>query len=596
VAQLVNQIGDRVKKQLQEVSQLPENATYTFDQEPRSSKVLKTTVRKKVISMDYGKFQAKEEVRCFPKDTTLSIIVPRGANYGYDIISAVGLGSFIAGKKLSAIKEELELSLPHLSFPYSSLYDQQRKFLFYFGELHRAAIPLIREYLHSFGKLIWLVDGTLEPGSDVFFGVQEGQHHIMLDCFKIATENEPEITKCLQTVGAAFGRPDEIIHDLSRAIQTACENSYGDVVQRVCHFHFTRDVGSDLYAVPDEMLSQQLKKIKLKLHLKEQRKSQGQWLRNRIAARDNLILEKLLNGIEVPTIDNELVGRELFLSLNHWLLDYAHDGQRQGFPFDPYLLYFHRRSLRVYEAINRILTLSSSVPQCLIFLAKKLESYLTDCQIIKASSLYEKAFSIFNDIRASLRLLDAANNPSPIYETYDISPLEQKEIFNNLLDLKSRLQQQMQSSTEVAEKKLYDIASKHIEKYEPYLINESNIDNHTEKIIRTTNKLEQHWGKTKRIKRQITGRKRLTRELNSLPKEFMLVQNLDNPFYVELVVGDIEQLPAKLSEVGKLAGPYSCWKKNQNVNNVSKISKNILRKNSFIEDIVEISHDLFDMN
>ena len=253
----------------------------------------------------------------------------------------------------------------------------------------------------------------------------------------------------------------------------------------------------------------------------------------------------------------------------------------------------------MHHAVKRILESSvseSDIPQCLIYLSTQLESYLSDPQIIKASSLYEKAFSIFSDIRASLRLRDGANSSAPIYESYEISPLEQREILNNISDLNGQLKIQMQSIADEKEKKLYEIASKHIEKYEPYLINESNLNDNSEKITRTTNKLEQTWGSAKRTKRQITGKKKLTREFNALPKEYMLVQNLKNPDYVALVVGDIAKLPQKLADVGSHAKSFSRWLKKQHIKNLSRISKNTLRKDSFIEDLVELSKQPFDAN
>jgi len=589
-------LGSCEKQVVQEISRLPENATYTFDEDECYSKVLKTAFRHKIISLEYTKFQAREKVRHFPKATSLSIIVPKGANYAYDIISAVGVGSFIEGRKLSDIKQELEKQIPNFTIPYSSLYDQQRKFLFYFGQLHRASAALIRDYLDSFGNVGWLIDGTLEPGTDVFFGVKDCLKNIMLDCFKIPTENEKDIQKCLQSVGSLFGRPNQIIHDLSRTIQAACDKLDWDVVQLICHFHFSKDVGSDLYALPNEKLSKQLKKLKLKLYLKTQRNDQGKWLRKTVNTRNDLMLEKLLNEQEVPQIDNAILGRELFFSLNHWMLDCASDGSRQGFPFDPYLLYFHRRIQKVHTAINKILESPSSqnvLPRCLGYLSEKLETYMSDPEIITASSLYETAFEIFTDIRSSLRLLNADKSKAPIYETYEISPLEQEEILSNIFALKIKLNEDKQKNGDESAKALYDIALKHIVKYEPYLINESGLNFDNKKIVRSTNKLEQHWGAAKRIKRQITGKKKLNRELNALPKEYMLVQNLNNPDYVEVVLGNIEKLPQKLAEVAKNAGPFTRWVTQQDVTNICKINKNLLRKDNFIENLVEISQKAF---
>ena len=80
----------------------------------------------------------------------------------------------------------------------------------------------------------------------------------------------------------------------------------------------------------------------------------------------------------------------------------------------------------------------------------------------------------------------------------------------------------------------------------------------------------------------------MTRELNSLPKEFMLVQNLKNPDYVELVIGNIEALPGKLADAGKRAGPFSRWLKQHDVKNICKINQNLLRKDDFIENMQNV--------
>ena len=57
----------------------------------------------------------------------------------------------------------------------------------------------------------------------------------------------------------------------------------------------------------------------------------------------------------VDTEWNEALGREVLLALQLWMLDYPRDGHRQGFPFDPYLLYFHRRVVKAYEVSKRLL-------------------------------------------------------------------------------------------------------------------------------------------------------------------------------------------------------------------------------------------------
>ncbi|MCP4458081.1 MAG: hypothetical protein GY816_08675, partial [Cytophagales bacterium] len=110
----------------------------------------------------------------------LAILVPSGARYAYDLIALVGRQSYLEDRKLNSIHEEIinRHKLPHI--PFSSLYDLQRKFLFYLGEVHRQAAPRIKNYLQERGNNTWLIDGTIEPGTPVFFGVKEAYEGIFL--------------------------------------------------------------------------------------------------------------------------------------------------------------------------------------------------------------------------------------------------------------------------------------------------------------------------------------------------------------------------------------------------------------------------------
>jgi hypothetical protein len=58
---------------------------------------------------------------------------------------------------------------------------------------------------------------------------------------------------------------------------------------------------------------------------------------------------------------------------------------------------------------------------------------------------------------------------------------------------------------------------------------------------------------------------KLTREFRSLPAEFMLIGNLENPKYGELVLdGDLSKLPEKLAAAGRTAGPWTTWRSASN--------------------------------
>ena len=71
----------------------------------------------------------------------------------------------------------------------------------------------------------------------------------------------------------------------------------------------------------------------------------------------------------------------------------------QGFPFDPYLLYRHRRVVRAHAALEHWLArapASCSVLRSFFHLSSRLKQYLADAIVIEAATIYENAFCIFS--------------------------------------------------------------------------------------------------------------------------------------------------------------------------------------------------------
>jgi hypothetical protein len=542
VAMLVNELRESVNMQLEIVSQFPPQAGYTFES-PLKFKGKKLFVQKTgnrtVVSLNFSKFQAREVIRKRKEDgeiltfhsPKLMSIVPSGARYAYDLIVFVGTKSYTGGRKLKSIQEEIsnQYGLPYI--PLSSLYDLQRKFLFYLGEVHRQAAPRLKNYLQERGNNTWLIDGTIEPGTPVFLGVKEAYEGIFLGGGKIPTENDSDISNCLIEVAKSYGVPDDILHDLSERMFNACEIAFPSKPHRVCHYHLVRDIGEDLYEAPQEMLSKRLRAMKLQLNFKDQRSNQTQWLQRAIKEKEMpLILKDLLNGKQIDNGWTKGLGREILLALHGWMLDYPSDGNRQGFPFDPYHLYFHRRIVIVYDASQRLLSSEAAkenLPKAFFTFFSKLENYLTDPVIIEAAELYEKAFDIFERIRAALRL--GAKGSNPMHESYELQSDEQNDVSESLDELGKQFEESIRDCSNPKELKLYDIVQVHLEKYEPYLFPVKTNGTEEYQIVRTTNGIESHWSERKRTRRQTHGRSKLTRDFHALPAEYMLIPNLNNP-------------------------------------------------------------------
>ena len=356
-------------------------------------------------------------------------------------------------RTLAEVGRHLKERRPPLEIAPSSLCDIRQKFLFHFGALSVQAAPLVREYLAQRGGCTWLIDGTLEPGSAVFFGVTEAQEGMVLGSWKIPTENSDAIARCLRSAAERFGPPGRVIHDLSQAVSQATAKAFPDMPHDVCHYHFARDVGEDLYKKPYDTLSKRLRGAKLRARLQEQRRGQG----------------KLL------------------------------------------------------------------------------------------------------------RLLDA----------YPLRGEERREVTESLGELRQELRESARKTSSQEQLKQHEIVLKHIDKYWCGLVGTEPDAPGNRHVERTTNRKEQQWGVSKRGLRRLHGRGKLTRDFEALTEEYMLLPNLENSRYVELVLGDPASLPGRLADAAKKAGPFNAWRKRRHPLEVGRLPKRLLRDENLTEKLLE---------
>ncbi len=534
--------------QIEASGALPDDAEYLFDElnqledltgeASEGEMTCPTTVCKtrcrKVVTLKHGRFSAREVVRQKTTESgetqpipscNLARLVASGCRYGYDLVAHVGLESFLFGRRLQEIQQNLQASGPSIHIPISSLDELRRRFLYYLGQVHRHAAPVLRKSLPRADRRTWLIDGTLEPGTPVFFGVQDAASAILLGCWKIPTENADAMTPCLEEMARDYGQPNRILHDLSNAMSLACQRALPDVPHDVCHFHFARDVGEDIMKQPQKALSNRLRSLKLQVRLREQRKTQTDWLRHHDGDPEAaLILQQLLRGERLTVTWNETLGREVLFAFHFWMLDYAADGKRQGFPFDPYFLYLHRRLIRGHDALGRLLSrpaVKAHAPKALFNLHGQLERYHGDPQIIAAATHYETAFREFDRLRTTLQL--CADGTSPMHHGYDLPADQQQQVRKALDALCDDYRHRIEFCSNEVERDVCRIILLHVEKYLPQLLPPPGQGHDN---VRTTNQLEGHWGESKRACRQTQGRKKLTRSFNALPAELMLIPNL----------------------------------------------------------------------
>lgn len=550
------------------------------------------TVRRTVVSLQYGRLQVREIVRqrthgtVIERSALLADTVASGGRYAFDLISHVGVESYLHGRSLQDIRQELIDRRPALDIPISSLWDQQQKFLFYLGHLHAQASPLLRQYLAEHGPVTWLLDGTTEPGAPVFLGIKEPAHGIFLAGWKIASENTEDIAVCLQQAAARYGRPNRVLHDLSPTISSACDQALEGVPHHICHYHLAHDVGKDLYEKPQGALCKRMRGLEVQFHLKKQRYRQTESLRQEFDSPAQLMLRKLIAGCQLDVEFNQTLSREVLLAFHFWVLDYRSDGHQRGFPFDPYTLYLHRRLVRAGQAVDDLLShpdIARQSPTVLFNFQKLLQGYRDDAHIAAAADLYERSCSMFARLRDALRL--SAQNMQNLRQPHELPTDQQQEIKTALDSLRSELRQQAQDKND-SDRPLAEIVLKHLEKYWPYLVPDQP-PAEGERWHRTTNQLEQDWGRLKRRRRQAHGRGSLTRDFVALPEEYTLVLNLRNATYVDLVLGgSLDTIPSKLAEASHEAGPFYVWQQRRRPQLFGQLPRRLLRAEDFIHNLI----------
>ena len=175
-------------------------------------------------------------------------------------------------------------------------------------------------------------------------------------------------------------------------------------------------------------------------------------------------------------------------------------------------------------------------------------------------------------------------------QPHELSGGEQQELKSALGQLRQQLQQQSQDETD-QDRLLAKIVRKHLDKYWTNLVPDQP-PAAGECWTRTTSQLERHWGEMKRIRRRAHGRGKLFRDFQALPEEYLLIPNLENPLYLQLVLeGNIETLPAKLAEASHDAGSFEAWRRRHHPRLVGQLSRRLLRQDDFIDQLTQACHN-----
>jgi len=536
---------------------------------------MQKTVQRHGATLSHGTFRVRETVRVcatgcqqegFPvtfRNEGLNALIPPGTVVGYDVMAYVGLERFVRYRQREEIRASLEeehgivLSAGEIS-------DLGRRFLLYLGALHRQKAPALRAAMQQDGGWPLHVDATGEDGRGTLLVAYSGWRRWVLGAWKIPTERTDAILPRLEEIAGLFGSPCAVVRDLGRAITEAVLQFVGKLPAPVpilaCHQHFLNDVGSDLLRQGHDKLRALFRRIDIRKDLRAFVRKLGQGLGEKIWDARVDVLAWQANPAEELQLPEGMPGIAVVRALAQWTLDYAAEGNDEGFPFDLPYLDFYVRCLHVYWAASGFLRkrpADSQVKKHLLALQKMLARM--DCDVPPFAQVardLDKRQRLFRELRVALRLgakpnrrIDAGSAAGALLPQ---TPDDYQDIRAAIDKLTTSLKQRRPERGPAKDRRqAVDIMLAHLERHGPFLwghvMNLSRETGGVRLVDRTNNILEGFFHEMKHGERRRSGRKILTQDFERLPAEAALAMNLTRADYVDIVCGTISHLPQAFS-------------------------------------------------
>jgi hypothetical protein len=517
--------------------------------------------------------------------------VPHAGNYGYDLIVEVGLARFREHRQDEEIKSDIHRRWG-LSLPLSSIGLLAHSFLDGLAAVHQANAAALRHRLAEDGGYAMHVDGTCEAQSDVLFTAQAEPQGWTLEVGKMTTENTEQISKLMRRGVERFGEPLAVVRDLSANIAKAKREAIPEAVELICHYHFLENVGVKLCAKPHRKLETALRRLKVRPSLGSIRKELVRWSRKAQRLSRTQIDQLFLHPDQIGKLDAVALRRFVAYVLLRWLEDYKADLQGEYFPFDLPGLAFYRRGRELEDMVSKLLC-CSEIPQREIATLNTIASHLLplreDPEVLAAAPRLEKASALFEELRELLRLTTPGTGRLLRGRALSENPEFTKKFQGRLEAWHDRLQKRHDRETDNHKRADQATVLKYLQKYQNQLVGHViELSGRSKPFVvsRTNNPAEHRFKSTKQGLRRKLGAKKLTRQVQAMRPEVLLVPNLADPQYLNLVLdGNLANLPSKMAEHWQIAQSIRKQRLGPTTDHPIPITKKQIRQPQLLENI-----------
>ncbi len=506
------------------------------------------TANKTVATLAIGTFAARE-YRYYCRQCgevvgsrELATLVAQRCRIGYDVLVSVGKQFFLDSRDNEQIVSNLRQK--NVDVSRSEVSYLAKKFIVYLALLHKQVRRQTRSFLSLGGGYILHLDGTCEGDSPHLISVLDGITDIVLDNTKVASENADELIPFLQEVQAAYGDPVAVVSDMGKGIVAAVAEVFPDVPLFICHFHFLKGVGKELFGKENEAIRNRLKTIGIQGRLRKRLRALAG------ACETAQSIDTFISRIETedPTKPSSHM---IVYSLLQWALEGKHQGEGRGFPFDQPHLVFYRRLVRVHALLGRLrqagLFDGSKEKKLYTTIRSDLQPVIRDTRMKSTAAVMQEKVEVFTRLRTAMRITLPQNKRGLNDEG---EPCRMKTIEEEVMKFMRRLCRDKNRMQDKAYQKLIDHITENRRRLfcDPLVVKTQ-----VGKIIiqphRTNNILEIFFRNFMRTYRKKNGFQAMEKALKAMLKDTPLVMNLRNEDFVDLLLDGKKDLATRFADI-----------------------------------------------
>lgn len=506
-------------------------------------------------------------------------LVPHGCRSGFNVLVNVGMALFVENKSEKQIQAELK----SLNIPISirQIGYLAKKFIVYLALAHKESRGKIKDMLSFRGGYILHLDGTCEGDSPHLMSALDEIAQIVLDNIKIPSEKSEEIIPFLERIKHRYGIPLALVHDMGAGILSAVKKVFPGVLDYICHYHFLRDIGNDLFGIEYIRIRSELKKYGIRTSLRKIVKA----LEERFSTKPELA-DSLDCYLKDEGKTKHVLPSVLAYILSNWILDANSELNGYGFPFDCSHLIFYKR-LKTAKSILDNLSSKKKKDRYIIKLNSVIGRVINDNNLKATVRRMEEKVHVFNQLRDAMRIAvpDGKKGLNDDGEDVDIKTIQRAvTIFRNSDIIKSAIEK------DTAYKKMVKQIDKYWDKLfaDPIKVTIANREEILVQPQRTNNILERFFRDIKRMYRSKSGIKSLNKVIKAMLADTPLVKNLSNPEYVRIILNGHNTLEDRFAEIDEKLVRKE-MKKNEGYQNIPLKVKKVLRKPMFSSLLAKMS-------